>query len=102
MRSLNNCGLNPQSDVNKLDVTDIDLIEVFSPSKRFITFNSNLHHEALEELKEKYWHCYGMDDVTNDIFMKWFVLGTLHKRRALKLIGARLLPKLLERSISNK
>ena len=39
VRGLNNSGLNPQLDVNKLDVIDANMIEVFGPSKRFTTSN---------------------------------------------------------------
>ena len=70
VQDLNNCGLNPQSELNKLDIIEADLIEVFGPLKRFTMSNLDLHRETLEELKEKYWRCYGMDDVMNNNFMK--------------------------------
>lgn len=85
VRGLHNSGVNPQSDVNRLPVTDQDIAEIFGPLRKLTVSNPLLDPQTLEVLIEKYWRCYGTDDVTNGTFQKWFISAYIAEEKGVEI-----------------
>lgn len=85
MRDLSGEGTNPYSNKHRLQVTEEDFCEFFGKSKKFTIYNPNIRLDVLDELIEQYWCCYEIDDVTNDTFQKWFILGFIEQKKGVPI-----------------
>jgi hypothetical protein len=76
IRKLSGEGFNPKTNFHPNIVSDANIVEVFGlSSKGFKTTNLNLHPKLKKDLFKLYWKVYGIDQMTNNKFMIWFMKG---------------------------
>jgi hypothetical protein len=76
IKKLSGEGFNPKANFPPNIMFDANIVEIFGlSSKGFKTTNSNLHPKMRKDLLRFYWKVYGIDQMTNNKFMIWFMKG---------------------------
>ncbi len=90
VRKLSGERVNPKANFPPNIVSNADIVEVFGlSSEGFKTTNLNLHPKTKKDLLRLYWKVYGIDQMTNNKFMIWFLKGYITQKKGEKVNWAR-------------